>query len=154
MEDEIKYNVWTTIERVTITDDDEVLVDLKKELRIKIGVFATLEEALDKQHELAKDELHFVGKQITFIKILDFLRTPGSINLHQSHTYKIKNAINKYLVDLMVTQSAEDNKVNTNYLKKIVDGYFNDFKKSKAKIEDYTRIYNIVINEIDKFIKL
>ena len=53
MEKEIYYNVWTSIEQVTITNGEEVYEDLK--IQEKVGQAKTYIEAREVQLQLSKD---------------------------------------------------------------------------------------------------
>lgn len=53
MKEEVKYNVWTIIEKVTITDNDEEYEDIPTTY-VKVGMTDTLDEAIDIQNDLAK----------------------------------------------------------------------------------------------------
>ena len=49
---EIYYNVWTVIEKVTVSADDEIYEDIDDSY-IKIGKTETLNQAIDIQKELS-----------------------------------------------------------------------------------------------------
>ena len=46
---EIYYNVWTIIEKVTVTDEDEIFEDID-DTYFRVGKTKTLDEAIDIQH--------------------------------------------------------------------------------------------------------
>ena len=52
---EIYYNVWTVIEKVTVTDEDEIYKDID-DTYVKVGKTKTLDEAIDIQKELFNNQ--------------------------------------------------------------------------------------------------
>jgi len=50
----VYYNVWTIIEKVTITDDDEIYKDID-DTSVKVGKTETLNQAIDIQNKLSKE---------------------------------------------------------------------------------------------------
>jgi len=49
---EIYYNIWTIIEKVTVTDEDEIYEDID-DTYVKVGKTETLDQAIDIQRELS-----------------------------------------------------------------------------------------------------
>tara|TARA_Y100000310_G_C20590770_1_gene767863 strand:+ start:1159 stop:1335 length:177 start_codon:yes stop_codon:yes gene_type:complete len=50
----VYYNVWTIVEKVTITDDDEIYEDID-DTSVKVGKTETLNQATDIQKQLSKE---------------------------------------------------------------------------------------------------